>query len=426
MVRKCPALFFALLVLAPAAAQKVDIYTRIPPVRITASASSQMEGSPASAAVDGSGLEGNTHASHNLGRGMWVSRISTGTVRAAKGTREGAVWFMAGFDDVERGIDNIRIWNHNQNQHTARGLRKVYIEYSVDGVNWRTFCNGGDDYFITPEALGRKREPASLSIETGGISFRYLCITADPQEGNHYRTGDPLALRQAEDLHQNTDYYGLSEVVFYRREKVAASSLERIEQIEFIPSQGYLHTAEGPAREYTARFATPLYAGGRLTLEVGGRTVAMDIAPSPEGITSVTGTFPAGYMEESARATLSLAGRQGAVSRRFDVPAARRWTLYFLPHSHLDIGYTHRQDDVMRLQMRNIDRAMELAERTRDYPESSRFKWNAEATWPWTATLPNMRARPKPPRLSRPPGGGRSGWTPRWAVYSPVSPSRKN
>lgn len=50
------------------------------------------------------------------------------------------------------------------------------------------------------------------------------------------------------------------------------------------------------------------------------------------------------------------------------------------PHSHLDIGYTHRQDDVMKLQWRNLERALDLAERTKEYPEGSRYCWNTEAT----------------------------------------------
>lgn len=59
----------------------------------------------------------------------------------------------------------------------------------------------------------------------------------------------------------------------------------------------------------------------------------------------------------------------------------RKFEVYFLAHSHVDIGFTHTQDDVEKLQWRNFELAIELAEKTKDYPDGARFKWNAEITW---------------------------------------------
>ena len=84
-----------------------------------------------------------------------------------------------------------------------------------------------------------------------------------------------------------------------------------------------------------------------------------------------------------------MTSRQGTVEKRFEVPAARKWTVNFLSHSHQDIGYTHRQMDVMKLQWRNLERAMDLAERTKDYPEA-----------PVTAGIPKRRGRS--PGISKP------------------------
>jgi alpha-mannosidase len=59
----------------------------------------------------------------------------------------------------------------------------------------------------------------------------------------------------------------------------------------------------------------------------------------------------------------------------------RNWTVYLLPHSHVDIGYTHLQPEVERIQWRNIDTALELCRKTADYPPEARFKWNTEVLW---------------------------------------------
>ena len=60
----------------------------------------------------------------------------------------------------------------------------------------------------------------------------------------------------------------------------------------------------------------------------------------------------------------------------------RRRTLYLLPHSHTDIGYSAYQAVVEKNHMRYIDEAMDIAERTAGYPEGARFRWNIEVMWP--------------------------------------------
>jgi len=50
-------------------------------------------------------------------------------------------------------------------------------------------------------------------------------------------------------------------------------------------------------------------------------------------------------------------------------------------HSHTDIGYSHIQEDVIKIHNQNIRRALHLIEKTKDYPEGSRFIWNIESSW---------------------------------------------
>jgi len=56
--------------------------------------------------------------------------------------------------------------------------------------------------------------------------------------------------------------------------------------------------------------------------------------------------------------------------------------IHLLHHSHVDIGYTHVQDEVKRIQWEHLENAIKIAERTKDYPDGARFRWNSEVMWP--------------------------------------------
>ncbi len=53
-------------------------------------------------------------------------------------------------------------------------------------------------------------------------------------------------------------------------------------------------------------------------------------------------------------------------------------TLYLLPHSHTDVGYSHDPVVAIELHDRFLDRAIALCEQTRTYPDGARFRWTVE------------------------------------------------
>ena len=55
--------------------------------------------------------------------------------------------------------------------------------------------------------------------------------------------------------------------------------------------------------------------------------------------------------------------------------------MWILPHSHVDIGYTHHQEEVVKAQIGHINKALELAKASSGEAEDVRFKWNPESVW---------------------------------------------
>ncbi len=82
----------------------------------------------------------------------------------------------------------------------------------------------------------------------------------------------------------------------------------------------------------------------------------------------------------TAQVRVELAGEVLA-TREVVLRPVRHWVVYLLPHSHVDIGYTHVQTDVERAQWKYLEMAIETAQRTASYPVGARFKWNVEVLW---------------------------------------------
>jgi hypothetical protein len=76
-----------------------------------------------------------------------------------------------------------------------------------------------------------------------------------------------------------------------------------------------------------------------------------------------------------------VAAGDTVVTRSLAVKPAAKRTVYILPHSHTDIGYTAIQTDIEEKQINNLLLGMAEARRTADYPKGARFIWNVEVLW---------------------------------------------
>jgi hypothetical protein len=85
--------------------------------------------------------------------------------------------------------------------------------------------------------------------------------------------------------------------------------------------------------------------------------------------------------QETSRAVTVEAGGQKLATRNVLLRPVRKLSIYVLPHSHTDIGYTEIQTAIEKKQVNNLLEGIAAARRTADYPEGARFVWNVEVLW---------------------------------------------
>ena len=59
----------------------------------------------------------------------------------------------------------------------------------------------------------------------------------------------------------------------------------------------------------------------------------------------------------------------------------KKWQIYFVQHSHTDIGYTRPQSEILAEQLRYIDYALDYCDQTDTFPDDAKFRWTCESAW---------------------------------------------
>ncbi|MEV0438842.1 alpha-mannosidase [Streptomyces spectabilis] len=122
---------------------------------------------------------------------------------------------------------------------------------------------------------------------------------------------------------------------------------------------------------------------------VGGSRVPEDLAVRTESGAAVRTERVAGpgggtrllvpAVDAATRLTVGLP--DGADGIAVQLTPQRRWTVHLVHHSHLDIGYTDPQGQVLNEHLSFLDSCLELTRATDDWPQESRFRWCVESLW---------------------------------------------
>jgi len=246
---------------------------------------------------------------------------------------------------------------------TQKGAHRFFV--SVDGKPLLTFRTGKDATEKTWEMTGKGG--SALSFKTTLVDqfqelfgFMFLKLPR-----SMLTPGRPVRLKVVGEKGGSRDWFMVFQ--YDLRPFVRANGEPALVRVEGRLCQ--------PVRVEISHIAPPVEAvvsaegGGSMTtrLETGYNAVY----------------FPIPAVSEWKRLSVSVEIAGGTVSREsVEVRPVIRRTIYLLPHSHVDIGYSDRQEVVERNHWKYIEQAIDLARRTADYPVGTRFKWNVEVLWP--------------------------------------------
>lgn len=122
-------------------------------------------------------------------------------------------------------------------------------------------------------------------------------------------------------------------------------------------------------------FFAAIPPSGAVELKLAGQTIRKEFQSS-EAFGELRSEFEVPEWSGVTDATVTVFGPGEPRPFPFKFAAAKKWTLFIIPHEHLDIGFTDYPAAVAEIHSQSIDQAMEIQKRIPD------FHWTLDGFWP--------------------------------------------
>ncbi len=234
-------------------------------------------------------------------------------------------------------------------------------------------------------------QPPVLEIELNGCerevrtesSARGDAVLQDPKQGRpttHRVVFLADAVKQADNRLTLTNRQG--SWLLYDRIQLNAKEAG-IDRITLAPGRGWLRH---PETGRTCRNVIVDYQGGVLTkeatlrIEAGGQAVEQTLTPQ-QNMLGAEILVPMEMSDRRIEVSARLRIGDKELREKTALAPQRPWEVYLVHQTHLDIGYTHVQEDVLERQVQSLKDSLTYVEETRDYPDEARFRFHPEGMW---------------------------------------------
>ena len=149
--------------------------------------------------------------------------------------------------------------------------------------------------------------------------------------------------------------------------------------VQIVPTIFYRHDGEGTKElvEVFIRSTRPFESGAGVELTLDGKTYRQTMQANQDlgeqRLEFVVAEFP-----KDAHAQLSWKSNGHQEHTEQIISPQKKWTIFVVPHIHVDVGYSDYQAKVTAIQSRDIDEALEMLEKHPDFRYSLDGEWDLE------------------------------------------------
>jgi alpha-mannosidase len=184
-------------------------------------------------------------------------------------------------------------------------------------------------------------EPSAVQYSLGSIALGHTGIVYDAIELSHSSGASSSAAISA----------SLLPTIFYKT--VAGKSVEVVDAL--------LHFSHGPMK-------------GTAKLAIGPENAVQSFDCEGEfGECAISFDIP--EWNSAQNAALSVRTANATKEIRAPLAPAKKWTIFIVPHEHLDIGFTDYSDKIAELHSQSVDGVLDLL------PTHPEFHWTVDGSW---------------------------------------------
>ena len=142
-----------------------------------------------------------------------------------------------------------------------------------------------------------------------------------------------------------------------------------------VPTIFFRKEPSGLAEVVEAFVSSPtIPSSGELILRAGGKSITQPFTSSEQfGELRVEFNVPEWTGQESA--TLSVKAAKVTENFSFTLAAQKKWTVFIVPHEHLDVGFTDYPDKIAELHSQAVDGVIDVFKKRPD------FRWTLDGSW---------------------------------------------
>ncbi|MBI9018365.1 MAG: hypothetical protein JEZ07_14020 [Phycisphaerae bacterium] len=176
-------------------------------------------------------------------------------------------------------------------------------------------------------------------------------------------------------------------------ELVGFTQLDDFDTVKVLQKQGWYQRPEGDCCLLELQFEGGILASpAQVVIVAQGRTIQQTIDPGEDILQSAKVYVPLDYSKIPVNAQITIKTSGKTVKVNAEIKPARKWQIHLVHQTHLDIGYTHTQEDVLKRQVDHLYNALAYIKASENLPEIERFKWHPEGMW---AVEEFLRIRPE-------------------------------